>query len=236
MYSDAHVHLDERMKEILKDESINAVISCSTPKQCTEAMTFIAHHPQKHMSCGIHPWQADTTTWEEMLPWLEKTRIIGEIGMDCVWCDCDLHLQKNIFERQLAYAHHYQKPVVLHTKGMEKEILEQIKHYPNKYQVHWYSCEKYIEAYRSLDCYFSIGPFPSIDPNVHKVVEMIPLDRLMIETDGISAVEWAMNHPLENDAYLSSLQRIAEEIAKIKNREPKEILMIAKHNLLQFIS
>lgn len=236
MYSDAHLHLNERMRNILQKQPISAVISCSTADQCKEAALFIQSRPSMNMSCGIHPWNADRMSWEELLPWIETSTIIGEIGMDNVWCSVNLQIQKQVFEKQLAYASNMHKPVVLHTKGMEKEILALIQSYPNTYHVHWYSCSSYIEEYRALDCYFSIGPFPSIDPNVRKVVERIPLNRLMIETDGISAIEWALDHEIDDDEYLSCLHRIASEIAEIKGKKPEEIIAIAQQNLLQFIS
>ncbi len=41
-----------------------------------------------------------------MLPLLKKAPIIGEIGMDSVWCDLDLNIQKEVFEKQrLQLAH-----------------------------------------------------------------------------------------------------------------------------------
>ncbi|WP_083662603.1 TatD family hydrolase [Merdibacter massiliensis] len=236
LYSDAHVHLNDRMQSILPTYPITAILSCSTPQQCNNAKQFIQRYPNMEMSCGIHPWHANDVKWEEMLPWLQQTTIIGEIGMDSVWCTIDLQSQKNIFIKQLAFASYYHKPVVLHTKGMEKEILDLIRQYPNHYHVHWYSCPDYIEEYRALNCYFSIGPFPFIDENVKKVVELVPLNRLLIETDGIEAAEWAMHQSLNNDAYLSILKRTAKEIATIKNKPVEEILYQTKYNLLKFLS
>ena len=96
-YSDAHTHLDDRMKHILQQTETCAVISCSSPRQCEEAEKMICDQASLHMSCGIHPWHVDQTSFEEMLPWLQKTKVIGEIGMDNVWCKTDLQLQEQIF-------------------------------------------------------------------------------------------------------------------------------------------
>ena len=57
-----------------------------------------------------------------MLPLLKQASIIGEIGMDSVWCDVDLEIQKEVFEKQLQLAKEWDKPVILHTKGQEKTI------------------------------------------------------------------------------------------------------------------
>ena len=38
-------------------------------------------------------------------PLLKNAPIIGEIGMDSVWCDVDLKIQKEVFEKQLRETH-----------------------------------------------------------------------------------------------------------------------------------
>lgn len=43
--------------------------------------------------------------------------------MDSVWCDVDLKIQKEVFEKQLQLAQALNKPVILHTKGQEKRYL-----------------------------------------------------------------------------------------------------------------
>ena len=84
----------------------------------------LVHQKQLFYSCGVHPWNASLDTFESMLPLLKKAPIIGEIGMDSVWCDLDLNIQKEVFEKQLQLAYALNKPVILHTKGQEKTILE----------------------------------------------------------------------------------------------------------------
>ena len=39
-----------------------------------------------------------------MLPMLKETKIIGEIGLDSVWCKTDEALQYSVFEQQLTFA------------------------------------------------------------------------------------------------------------------------------------
>lgn len=234
-YSDAHLHLTKRMRSILERDTIPCVISCSNPNEYAQANAFAAAHPAIHISCGIHPWHVSHDAWEHMLPCLEKAAVIGEIGMDSVWCSSDRKLQKILFEQQLAYASSHHKPVVLHTKGMEKEILELIRQYPNRYHVHWYSCSMYLEEYIAQDCYFSVGPFPSLDPAVASVARQVPENRLLIESDGIAAIEWATGKALQDDGYLLSLRRIAEEIADLRKKNTEAILHLTQQNLQSFL-
>ena len=43
--------------------------------------------------------------------------------MDSVWCDVDLKIQKEVFEKQLQLAQALNKPVILHTKVRKKQYL-----------------------------------------------------------------------------------------------------------------
>lgn len=93
-----------------------------------------------------------------MEPWLLKASVIGEIGLDSVWCSVPLSVQEKAFCAQLELASAMKKPVVLHTKGQEKHIARLIRAYPNTYLVHWYSGEEGLSDFLDLDCYFTIGP------------------------------------------------------------------------------
>lgn len=234
MRSDAHVHLDERMKEVLHRIEIMAMVSCATPQECEEAKAFIKQYPDLDMSCGIHPWYVETTDEGTMFPYLENCTIIGEIGLDNVWCKSDEALQKLRFEQQVSYACKTHKPVILHTKGKEKEIAEIIKNYPNKYLVHWYSCMEYLDLYKNLDCYFSVGPSIDADESVQQIVKEINIHRLLIESDGIGAMEWAFNRRIELDEYVSILDHSAMRIGETKGYSVEEVWEIVNQNYLAF--
>ena len=85
----------------------------------------------------------------------------------------------------------HEKPVVLHTKGQEKHIARLIRAYPNTYLVHWYSGGEGLSDFLDLDCYFTIGPDVFYQPAVQKAAVLAPENRLLVETDGCSAVKWA---------------------------------------------
>ena len=46
-------------------------------------------------------------------------------------CDTPLDIQEAVFREQLALARSLDKPVILHTKGQEKEVAGILKEYPN---------------------------------------------------------------------------------------------------------
>ncbi len=144
MLSDAHCHLDgsQSLALLQQEHTILTIINCDSPEEW-EKNRRLATSKNQVLSYGIHPWKADSYTFAHVELFLKKARIIGEIGLDNIWTNVPLSTQKRVFEQQLAFAAINKKPVVLHTKGCEKEILSYIQAYPNHYLIHWYSSLDY---------------------------------------------------------------------------------------------
>lgn len=222
---DAHAHLGtEEERQVREKQGIITLFSVSDGEEAKQA--FVIENQKKgYVSFGIHPWNAEKIRFEDVKNELEQATIIGEIGLDSVWCDVPLEVQEQVFIRQLKFAVSKKKPVVLHTKGQEKNIAEMIKDYPNRYLVHWYSDENSdgFYDYLAMGCYFTVGPDGEKNPAVRKVVREVPLNRLMVETDGWPAVCWALGEmPLEkmrevlenNISFIAKEKGIDEEIVE----------------------
>lgn len=223
---DAHFHYsDEILKEQL-EHHIPGICNVANLKEYD-----IVKKENLCFSCGVHPWQASEQLLQEMLPVMEQSKFIGEIGMDSVWCDVDMEIQKSVFTEQVAFAKEKNKPVILHTKGQEKQILDVIRKYPNTYLVHWYSCEQYVEEYNEVASYFTVGPSIGKDMTVTDLVKKIPIEKLLLETDGIDAIEWATG----KRAYYETLQHTIHEIAKIKKLSETETEKILDYNFECFM-
>ncbi len=223
---DAHFHYSAEIVELQKEYAIPSICNAANLEEYQ-----IVQENALLYSCGMHPWYADEEKLEELLPYIQKAPFVGEIGMDNVWCNVDLTIQKKVFEKQIRFAYSWHKPVILHTKGQEKEILEILQKNPNTYIVHWYSCEKYIAEYNSVASYFTVGPSVGKDDAVTKLVEMIPLEKLLLETDGIDAVEWAVGHR----NYVEALQHSMHVIATIKNVSFEAVEQILDNNFQRLI-
>lgn len=223
---DAHYHYSEEILKQQKKYRIPGICSTADPSEYA-----VAKKNGLTISCGIHPWHADNTSFDEMLPLMKEAHFIGEIGMDSVWCDVDLLVQKEVFEKQIILAKEWKKPVILHTKGQEKEILDILNQYPNMYLIHWYSCLDWLKEYDQIASYFTIGPSVGNDEAVTQVAEEISLDKLLLETDGISAIEWANG----NREYYPTLKHSIEVIAEIKGISSSETEKILDRNFERFI-
>lgn len=187
---DAHTHIgtDTEIQERSKRQ-IRSLVCASTPAEAERLQQYKSFFIMP--TYGLHPWHADKYRVSEMSGHFENCTAIGEIGMDNVWCDVPLSIQETVFTKQLAIASELQKPVILHTKGQEEKCGNLIKKYKNTYMVHWYSAQENPLDYFSPDCYFSIGPDVWWNHAMIQVVSCIPLNHLLIETDGMNAVKWA---------------------------------------------
>ena len=241
---DAHTHFvtDEDLQQRI-EQNITSLV-CSSTRE--EMENFLSKNAPSYIipTCGVHPWNADKMTIDDMIDYLEMVPIVGEIGMDNIWCEVPLDIQQTVFESQLKYAMDAGKPVILHTKEQEKEIADIIRKYPNKYLIHWYSCENYLEEYIDQDCYFSIGPDVWWNPATQNVAKTVPANRILTETDGLNAVKWAYDEAPESkksllakvpDTTKSSLEVVVDTICKIRGITEEECLSLAHENLMRFI-
>ena len=231
MFIDAHLHVTPALLPFLNN------IPCIANAECPEEYHWLTLNklPLMKISAGVHPWKAATTSWNEMESILHTCTIIGEIGLDGIWCDTDIRVQREIFHRQLALAHRLKKPVILHTKGMEKEILHTIRRYPNRYLVHWYSCEYFLEEYMELGCWFSVGPDVSSNPHVSKLANIVPLNRLLMESDGLEGMIWGQGIPVNPPDYSKIMKQHLQTLALLRNIPPQQLTTQMAKNLTSFI-
>ncbi len=225
---DAHVHVTAELLPYL------AGVRCIPNADSPEEYAFLKSAGFSILSAGIHPWKADVTPWVTMEPILREAPIIGEIGLDSAWCSVDMDVQRRVFRRQLQLAAELRRPVILHTKGMEGEILDTIREYPNRYLVHWYDCGEWLEDYIALGCWFTAGPEPD-NPNVAHLARTVPLDRLLIESDGIEGIAWGQGTtPIPSD-YPAAMERHLQAVAQLRNMSPASLLRQMHENLDKFI-
>lgn len=236
MLHDAHLHIkDPMIIEQMKQFDIAGIANVSDPKEYHFIRNLQKSWNKLYYSVGIHPWKADQTNYEEMVPLLSESKIIGEIGLDNVWCNCDLKIQTELFEKQLRLAYQAQKPVILHTKGMEKEVLDLIKKYPNRYLVHWYSSSDYLEDYIEIGCYFTVGVSVKKDEAVNQVAKKVDIHHLLLESDGIDAISWADETCCKIDEYASILERSIDRIAQIRGIPPQLLKKQLNENFQTFL-
>ena len=228
---DAHIHVTKELLPYLQG------VSCIANADSPEEYAFLKEVRTSGMriSAGVHPWKADITEWECMEPVLKDADVIGEIGLDCVWCSVDMEIQRSVFQRQLELAHLWHKPVILHTKGMERDVLEMIRTIPNRYLIHWYSCKDWLSEYIALGCWFTVGPDVQWNPVVERLAKIIPEDKLLIESDGLDGLSWGQGRTLHPCDYPDAMRKYLEYIAELRNLGHLELAERIFGNQNQFL-
>lgn len=239
---DAHAHVGSREELLLRARlRVPTILNIETAQEAKLAEPFI-REGLFTPSYGIHPWRADIQEDQELAELAKGYRIRGEIGMDSVWCDVPLSVQRTVLLSQLELAKKQGQPVVLHTKGQEEAVAECIARYENRYLVHWFSAACGLEAYRKLDCYFSVGPDVWWNDAVRQVALLAPIDRILIETDGMGAVRWAYEESGRTDreeaprSVPESLERTLRETALLRGMEAEALAECVRVNYHHFTS
>ena len=228
---DGHIHVTEELLPYLQG------VRCIANADCPEEYAFLkqAALPDMVISAGVHPWKADTTSWLEMEPVLREAAVIGEVGLDSEWCTVDMDVQREIFVQQLHLAAELGKPVILHTKGMEREILDTIRRYPNHYLVHWYACSCWLQEYIDAGCWFTVGPDVLLDQNVEMLAKMVPLDKLLIESDGVDGIGWGQGKELTADEYPAALKQHLQTVAELRDMPAEALAEQVERNFETFL-
>lgn len=233
---DAHAHAgDAAEREIRQQTGVLTMLSCGNPEQAWEGETICARYPVFTMTAGVHPWYAAKTRLADMLPHMERAALVGEIGLDSVWCDTPMDAQRRMFSAQLDWAAANSKGVVLHTKGCEDEIARRIEGFPHPVIVHWYSGgPDALDRFLALGCYFTIGPDVAVNPCVQAVASLAPDGRILFETDGMDAVRWALGDDAANqpgDALLASVRFAAQ----LRSQSSETLIQYANRNFCRLL-
>ena len=233
---DAHAHAADADELALRQQlGLRTMLSCGNPEQASAVQALCAASPAFSMTAGIHPWYAENTRLADMLPYMEQACLVGEIGLDSVWCTTPITAQRRAFASQLDWAAAHGKGIVLHTKGMEEEIARMVRGFPHPVVVHWYSGGMdALNAFLTQGCYFTIGPDIAVNPSVQAVAKLAPDDRILFETDGMDAVRWALG-----DIPSVDLPRVLYSsvcaAAKLRNQDPQTLLEYANGNFLRLL-
>lgn len=187
---------------------------------------------------GIHPWRAPqfNGNLEELIPYIDESKLIGEIGLDYFWVEdsSSYDRQREIFNFILEESIKRNKVVSLHTKGAEESIYNALKKYNYKKAIiHWYSGEiDTLDKFIELGCYFTISVDIGYSDTTYKILNRIPINRLLIETDGPTALEWVNG----GYAYPSFVKEIILKVAKFKGISNDKLINLIYKNYIDLLN
>jgi TatD DNase family protein len=198
---DAHIHLsdpdfDKELPYIinfLKNSDIILLSNSMDLESSLKNLELSKSLNDKLLSfVGIHPWSAQSENLENFEVFLNKEKNlingIGEIGLDRKYAQDEeaYKRQISIFKKQLEFAEKLKKPVSIHSRASQKDVMDILSSFDLKgVLLHWFSGD-YQQLNRAMDkgYYVSFGPTIIYSKKSKDLAERASKDLILTETDG----------------------------------------------------
>ncbi|MGO9403743.1 MAG: TatD family hydrolase, partial [Terriglobales bacterium] len=208
-------------------------------------------YPRIWASVGIHPHEASLATEaadSQMLEWARHPKVIawGEIGLDYFYDHSPREIQKTVFRQQMELALTVKLPIIIHCRPSDNsenawnDCLAMIAE-------HWRASGlggilhcftgSVEHARRALDMGFMISfagniTFPKAQ-SIRDVAQMVPLDRMLIETDSPYLAPIPHRGQRNEPAFV---KEVARQIGELRGLPPEEIGSRTAHNFYKFFA
>jgi TatD DNase family protein len=208
-----------------------------------------SQYPEIWASVGIHPHEASSANDEaytRLLAWARNPRVIawGEIGLDYFYDHSPREIQRTVFLEQMELAKSAKLPIIIHCRPSDNS------------ENAWDDCLNLISehwapsglggilhcftggadhARRGLDLGFMISfagniTFPKAQ-SIRDAAQMIPLDRMLIETDSPYLAPIPHRGQRNEPAFV---KEVARQIGELRNLSAKEIGSNTTQNFYNF--
>lgn len=251
---DSHAHyndekFDNDRKEIieqtLKNGVSNFIVAGYNIESSKKALNIVKEYKELYSIVGISPndiedikedKDIDTNILkiEKLIKADGNGKIVavGEIGLDYYWNKENKELQKIIFKKQIELANKYNLPIVIHTRDAINDTLEIIKNNEVKNRGIFHCCplnRELVKEALKLGYYISLSGVVTFKnaKNANEIIEMIPENRILIETDSPYLAPEPVRGTRNN---CMNVKYVAEKIGKIKNKTLEEIADITNKN------
>ncbi|NQT61642.1 MAG: TatD family hydrolase [Candidatus Marinimicrobia bacterium] len=220
----------DRTNEVLDaaaEQGIHKMIVVGIDLPTSEiAIRLAEDHPQIFAAAGIHPNDCSKApeNWEkEIVDMLSHPKVVavGETGLDYYWDDSPADVQKIFFRDHLDLALATGKPAIIHNRGADQDIVQQILEHGNTSGVFhcWPSPWEIAKPLLDKGYHISFTGTVTFKKNeaVQDVATRMPLERLMLETDSpfLTPVPHRGKRPNEP----KYIPHIAEKIASLLNMD-----------------
>lgn len=182
-------------------------------------------------AAGCHPHEADTAAEPGVTEWLvdaarrPKVVAIGETGLDFYKDFARRENQRRLFLQHIDAARRTGLPIVIHCRDAHPEVIAILRGEmaaPIRGVVHCFSgTVEDARAYLDLGMVLSIaGPvtFPNA-PKLRAVVEFVPVDRLVVETDAPYLAPQPVRGKRNEPAYVRHTADFVADLKKVPRDE-----------------
>lgn len=190
---DTHCHFDMmpqpetyiRQRELAGDVVIGMT---NLPSHFQMGRPHLKGYKHIRLALGLHPMLAAENKIEVSLfrRFVDQTSYIGEIGLDFSRKGYATKNEQTAVLREVLTAIRGKNKIVsVHSRRAEKELLTLLREYQIKNTVfHWYSGSvDLIPAILEQGYYFSVNEAMCLSENGRTIIERIPMERVLTETD-----------------------------------------------------
>ena len=183
---------------------------------------------------GIHPWYLDgfDESWLKQRLEADPKAGVGEIGLDRLREREISPRMREVFAKQLEIAAEFARPVVLHGAKCWGEVVKACRPFAGRipsFLFHGFSrSDGLLPDIISMNGFISAGPAVLNDHavNYRKLVQKIPLDRLLVESDRTE----------ENAAEVRPIGEIAAKLAELRGLPLSELAAVLESNAERFLA
>ena len=247
---DTHVHVNfdvfqgdlESVSARWQAAGISKLVhSCVHPEEFESIKQLCQTFPQLYCAVGLHPldvdkWQGAQTYNQilEIAQSYEKVVAIGEAGLD-FYKDNQKELQVHVLWQQLDIAHKLNKPIIIHCRDAASTlqgILHQFKQEKGNIKgvMHcWAGNPEETQCFLDLGMYISFSGIVTFKnaKTVQASAAIVPLDRLLVETDCPFLAPVPYRGKRNEPAYVV---HVAEKLAQIRNESMETIAQQTSEN------
>jgi TatD DNase family protein len=248
---DSHAHLTfsdtfdiEALLTNAKRAKVNKIINICTDTLSFERGEKVANlHPWIYNAAALSPHDVEKKEAENFFKQVElaakakKIVAVGETGLDYYYHKRSQELQKEYFIRHIELAKKYSLPLIIHCREAFVDLFEiSAKYLPFPALLHCFtgSLDEAIKA-TNLGWFISISgilTFPK-SQELRSVVEKIPLEKMMIETDSPFLAPQKYRGKSNQPAFVIE---IAQKIAELKNCPVEKVIEVTAENAISFFS
>lgn len=248
---DTHIHLDlkqfnHNLNDILdrarKSGITKFIIPCIETHKVAKILSLCENNKDIYFAAGTHPNYIESFNKVELENLIkhEKCISVGECGLDWFRIPTGADIKEvkfnqiRIFREQIELAIKYNKPLILHSRDTDEEMLSTLLYYKDSLPggvIHCYvGSEKLLEL-EKYGFYFGIGGILTYSSAVdlRENVKKIPLNKIVLETDGpYLTPSQAKNRTKINEP--SFIPYIIKDLSKILSIEENNLADICFNN------
>ena len=252
MIFETHAHYDdeafaddrEELLSSLPEHGIRCVINVGASIESTGTTLKLAErYPHVYAAVGVHPSDVaglneDTFAWLKEQTRHPKAVAVGEVGLDYYWDKepAVQERQREWFGRQLGLAAESGLPVIIHSREAAEDTVRILREAQTCGVVHCYSYSPELaREFVKMGYYIGVGGVVTFKnaKKLKETVQMIPLERILLETDCPYMAPEPYRGKRNNSTYLPY---VVEKIAELKGVSVDEVERVTWENAERLFS